>query len=213
MVPFACLSAVPWRSGLDAKLMLAKFSHLASFVTIVRDKDTGTIFPDPHTGRPRIAYVTSDFDREHALQGMEAVVKICYVQGALEVLPYVAGLEPLRVDQEARRDFEAKLARGEVKDPEFSDPKLKAWLIELWRLGRSQPLAPVGSAHQMGTCRMASSAEEGVVDPKGKVWGREGLYVADASVFPSASGVNPMITNLAISDMISRGVSEDLGAH
>lgn len=212
MVPFTCLSSVPWTSGLDAKLMLARFSHLASFVSIVRDRDTGTVFPDPRTGLPRLAYAVSDFDRDHALQGIEGMVKICYVQGALEIMPYIPGLAPLRVDAEARGAFEEGMARGEVKDPEFSDPKLKAWLKELWRLGRAQPLAPVASAHQMGTCRMAKAPEEGVVDPKGKVWGREGLYVADASVFPSASGVNPMVTNMAISDMISRGVSEDLHA-
>lgn len=50
----------------------------------------------------------------------------------------------------------------------------------------------------------------GVVDPKGKVWRVEGLYVADASVFPSASGVNPMVTNMAVCDMISRGVVREL---
>ena len=49
-----------------------------------------------------------------------------------------------------------------------------------------------------------------MVDPKGKVWRVEGLYVADASVFPSASGVNPMVTNMAVCDMISRGVTREL---
>jgi hypothetical protein len=32
----------------------------------------------------------------------------------------------------------------------------------------------------------------GVVDPNCQVWGTDGLYVVDASVFPSASGVNPI---------------------
>ena len=59
---------------------------------------------------------------------------------------------------------------------------------------------------------MGTSPRNSVVDPKGKVWGVEGLYVADASVFPSASGVNPMITNMAISDWISRGVAKGLSA-
>jgi choline dehydrogenase-like flavoprotein len=44
----------------------------------------------------------------------------------------------------------------------------------------------------------------------GKVFGTEGLYVSDASVFPSASGVNPMITNMAISDWISQQLSDDI---
>jgi choline dehydrogenase-like flavoprotein len=33
------------------------------------------------------------------------------------------------------------------------------------------------------------------------------LYVVDASVFPSASGVNPMVTNMAISDWTSRNIA------
>jgi choline dehydrogenase-like flavoprotein len=62
----------------------------------------------------------------------------------------------------------------------------------------------------MGTCRMSATEREGVVDPQGKVWGTEGVYVTDASVFPSSSGVNPMVTNMAISDFISRGVARGM---
>ena len=35
-------------------------------------------------------------------------------------------------------------------------------------------------------------------------------YVADASVFPSASGVNPQITVMAIADWIANGIAEEL---
>jgi choline dehydrogenase-like flavoprotein len=37
-----------------------------------------------------------------------------------------------------------------------------------------------------------------VADPDGKVWGVHGLYVTDASAFPTASGVNPMLTAMAL---------------
>lgn len=50
------------------------------------------------------------------------------------------------------------------------------------------------SAHQMGSCQMSAKATQGVVDPRGRVWGTEGLWIADASIFPTASAVNPMIT-------------------
>lgn len=66
----------------------------------------------------------------------------------------------------------------------------------------------------MGPCTddaaVSKAPHLGVVDPTGKVWGTEGLYVSDASVFPSASVVNPMITNMAISDWISRQLSETM---
>jgi choline dehydrogenase-like flavoprotein len=38
----------------------------------------------------------------------------------------------------------------------------------------------------------------GVVDCDGAVHGVRGLFVADASVFPLASGVNPMLTIMAL---------------
>lgn len=63
----------------------------------------------------------------------------------------------------------------------------------------------------MSSCRMSSREGDGVVDPKGKVWGVEGLYIADASVLPTATGVNPMISTMAVANWIAVGVCEGLG--
>lgn len=57
---------------------------------------------------------------------------------------------------------------------------------------------------------MGSDRRKGVVDATGLVFSTQGLYVADASVFPSASGVNPMVTNMGIADWISRGITEEM---
>lgn len=48
--------------------------------------------------------------------------------------------------------------------------------------------------HPMGTCRMGSAPDHSVVDRHGQVWDQPGLYVADASVFPSSLGINPALT-------------------
>ena len=53
------------------------------------------------------------------------------------------------------------------------------------------------SNHQMGGCRMAVSADEGVVDRDARVFGVDNLYIAGASIFPTGSFANPTLTAIA----------------
>lgn len=48
--------------------------------------------------------------------------------------------------------------------------------------------------HPMGTCRMGTDPRTSVVDAECRVRGQPGIYVADASVFPSSLGINPALT-------------------
>ncbi|EEU46044.1 uncharacterized protein NECHADRAFT_37686 [Fusarium vanettenii 77-13-4] len=211
MVPYTMLSMVPWRGGLEVKLQLAKYRHMNGWISITRDRDAGRVYPDPTTGRPRIDYTPSDYDRAHTLQGVEALAKICHVTGATEIRPLLPGLEPFIRTGEPPSEHAIE-GNGPVADPETSDPEFAAWLRRVREVGNKPPAASWSSAHQMGTCRMSASKDDGVVDDRGRVWGTENLYLADGSVFPSASGVNPMITVMAIADWISRGVDADLRA-
>lgn len=51
-----------------------------------------------------------------------------------------------------------------------------------------------GTAHALGTLVTGNDPAASVVDPNGKVHGMEGLYVADGSVLPRASRVNPALS-------------------
>jgi len=55
-----------------------------------------------------------------------------------------------------------------------------------------------GNHHHLGTTRMHEEADRGVVDPEGKVYGIENLYVAGSSVFPSHGASNPTLTIIAL---------------
>nr|WP_240451261.1 GMC family oxidoreductase [Wenzhouxiangella sp. XN201] len=52
--------------------------------------------------------------------------------------------------------------------------------------------------HHMGTTRMSASPDFGVVDPDGRVWNRDNLYLAGSSVYPSAGFSNPTLTIVAL---------------
>ncbi|KAI4167893.1 MAG: hypothetical protein LQ343_006852 [Gyalolechia ehrenbergii] len=210
MLPSWALPFQPWRSGLDFKLQAAKLPSTCGHLAVVRDRDTGRVYPDPVDGRCRIAYTPIiEEGEEEEEEEREGDGEPVYQEwrGGKEI--WVTRRE-IRADHRQRRRADKR--REEIHEGKgIGDPAFQAWLRdEVRKRGMEQPETSWGSAHQMGTCRMAGSEKRGVVDPKGKVWGVEGLYVADASVFPSASGVNPMVTNMAISDMISRGVAKDL---
>jgi GMC oxidoreductase len=50
------------------------------------------------------------------------------------------------------------------------------------------------AAHHCGTCRMAASAETGVADADGRVFGTANLYVCDGSAIPAAGYANTGLT-------------------
>ena len=51
-----------------------------------------------------------------------------------------------------------------------------------------------GTAHAVGSLVTGSDPSVSVVDPNGRVHSMNGLYVADGSVLPRTSRVNPALT-------------------
>ncbi|KAJ5157947.1 Alcohol dehydrogenase long-chain fatty [Penicillium coprophilum] len=202
MMPSLFIPMFPWRDSLEYKLWAAKLRRSTGFITLTKDRESGRVYPDPVDGRCRIDYTVSAFDRKHIVEAIIASAKIAYITGATEFHTAYRDLPPF--------------IRPDASDPEApegtNDAALQNWIAEL---RRKSPLNPerglFASAHQMGTCRMSKSPKAGVVDPDCQVWDTDGLYVVDASVFPSASGVNPMITNMAIADWASRNLARAMG--
>jgi choline dehydrogenase-like flavoprotein len=61
---------------------------------------------------------------------------------------------------------------------------------------------PGGSVHPMATCGIGRTCE-----PDGRVRGYENLYVADASLFPTSTGVNPQLTIMALATHVAAGIA------
>jgi len=55
------------------------------------------------------------------------------------------------------------------------------------------------TAHTLGTCRMSSNPEDGVVNEHGRSHDIPNLWISDNSTFPSALSANPCLTQMALS--------------
>lgn len=191
MTPFAWMSWLPWTGGLDYKRLATRSRHTGGFISIVRDRDTGVVTPDPYDGRIRFQYHPSQLDKNHIMEGLIGLARINYVQGAREIYTSIP--------------HSPSFTRGAAPDGN-DDDAFEEFVVRLRKHGFPSETLFV-SAHQMGSCRMSSSAKTGVVDRDGQVFGVKDLYVMDASVFPSASGVNPFVTTMAIADVLSRSIA------
>jgi choline dehydrogenase-like flavoprotein len=178
--------AIPWTGGHDYKMRMAQLAHTAAFITLVKDRDGGRVTINKK-GQPLIDYWLSEFDRAQLVRAMQAAARTHIAAGAREV--YSAHTPPVAWQQ------------GEPVEP----------FIEEFAHARYEPhRVLIGSAHQMGTCRMGRDAKESVADTHGEVHGIKGLWIGDASAFPTASGVNPMITIMALAQRTARYIQASL---
>jgi choline dehydrogenase-like flavoprotein len=95
---------------------------------------------------------------------------------------YTAQVAADTLDKELRR---LKIGRLELAD----------WLRQD---DCSWPQDLVGGRHHMGTTRMATKSDEGIVDSDCKAYALDNLYIAGSSVFPTAGYVNPTLTLVAL---------------
>ena len=65
------------------------------------------------------------------------------------------------------------------------------------------PLRKLLTAHPLGGCFMGEDARNSVVNHCGEVWGYPNLYVADASIIPTALAVNPSLTISALAERVA----------
>ncbi|WZY68931.1 hypothetical protein YC2023_001171 [Brassica napus] len=177
---------IPWTSSKEFKSRMLKFSRTAHVFTLLRDKGTGTI-----NSKSSIEYNLNNEDEESLKKGLERVLNILTAAGAEEIGTHNSEGKSLNVKTASAVEIE-RFVREE------SSKSLK------------DLSGQICSAHQMGSCRMGTSPEVSAVKPTGETWEVEGLFVADTSVFPTALGVNPMVTIQSIAYCIGLNVVDAL---
>lgn len=178
---------LPWQSGRQHKRLVQQLHHIANHIVLTRDCFGGAVRLDEQ-GQPILDYVLHHYDANHLWLGMVESFKIHRQAGAKQILAPHNHL----ITYKPGDDFEVFLST------------VKA-------LGFPSNGYGLFSAHQMSTCRIADSANVGAVKPSGEMYEMRNLFVADASVFPTAVGVNPMLTIMGVAHMIAQHIKGHVG--
>lgn len=187
--PGLLAAMLPWRSGAAHKAAMLDARHYAAFAVITRDRfGEGQVRLDP-AGQPRVSYRIADHDRRHALRGMAAAATLHAAAGAETIHP-AHNSAPVLAAADLGRDADAYHAVLAGLD---------------WAPNR----APFFSAHLMGSCRMGGDRTASPVRPDGRLVDCENLFVADGSLFPTASGINPVLTIQALARHVARHLEAD----
>lgn len=181
--------ATPWFGARDHRRRMQQAAHVASFIVLVRDKQGGRVRVGKD-GRPVIEYRPGAQEQAHLKRGIAEAVRVHLAAGASDVLTL--------------HTREHSFRRSE----ELTDAQIDAFCQRLGKAALDRHWSALFSAHQMGTCRMGSDARTAVCDENGEVFGVAGLFIADGSAFPASSGVNPMLTIMALAHHTAQWIKE-----
>lgn len=168
--------------GPESMDFLRNASKLAACGSMIRDSSSGRVEIGDRW-RASIDYHVDPEDEAKIQRGLRFLAEMFFEAGAERVQPLVAGADFWEDPAEVERAIDEM-------DP-ASDTTLYA-------------------SHPMGTCRMSPDPERGVVRPSdGRLHDVEGLHVTDASVLPTALGVNPQLTIMGTALALARGIVDE----
>jgi choline dehydrogenase-like flavoprotein len=144
-----------------------------------------------------------------------------FVVGPIQEVPTATSrvtLEPAVADgngMPAVRLLSAAREPNDVAAAEFLAERAEEWLRASGArttkaLFWAQPQGPSAGQHQAGSCRMGTDPRGSVTDPWGRVWGHDGVTIADGSLHVTNGGVNPVLTILALAWRISERLAAEL---
>jgi choline dehydrogenase-like flavoprotein len=160
--------------GDEHRDVMLDYRRLSQFGVMVSDVSRGSV--QRRLGMTVIRYdlVAEDVARFH--RGLVLLAELYWAAGARRLFLPLAGRHTL----ESPADL-----------PALRDRRLRARDLQLMAF------------HPLGTARAAARPADGVVGSDLGVHGVEGLHVADGSVVPSALGVNPQVTIMALATRLA----------
>ena len=175
--------AAPALPGVGAELSarIEAFDRLGVIGVHLSDRSEGRVRPSGSS--LRMSYKLERDDAATLRFGIARAAEIHFAAGAREVYPPLARLPVLRPGEQVDLIERGRWSPGELRLEGF---------------------------HPMGTARIGADPRRSVVAPSGECHDLAGLYIADASLFPTSVKANPMLTIMACAQQIATGIAARL---
>lgn len=159
---------------------LEGLAHHAAWGAAIRAKARGSV--RSVGGAPIVRYALTPDDLLVVRRGVRVLSELFFAAGAETVAPGVSGFASELTSMAQARELEntAPLEAGAYS---------------------------MSMTHLFGTARMGSDRSNSVVRPDFRHHDVEGLFVADSSVFPTNTGVNPMVSIMAMAHLCGERVA------
>jgi choline dehydrogenase-like flavoprotein len=164
-----------WEDGASHKETMQTLRWQAPFITVNRDHGEGEVVID-ELGRPVVRWGLGD--EVDARLARRANVELCRLHQAAGAEQVFTTHAP-EIRWRRGHDFEEFLSR--VESASYGPNDVACF-----------------TAHQMGSCRMGSDSSDSVADGRGELHDTKGVWIGDGSAFPTAPGVNPMVSIMAL---------------
>jgi choline dehydrogenase-like flavoprotein len=167
---------------------MTQFRQLSSIIALTRDGAERTVSSGRVTvrrdGGVSIRYALTDADAARVRASIEAAARVQLAAGAREVRTLHTTPLVLRREADLTRVRSAPIASNRVS---------------------------LFSAHVNGTCRMGTNPRTSATSPDGGLHGQRGIHVCDGSLLPTALGVNPQATIMALATVIADHLAARFG--
>ncbi|MDH6243791.1 GMC family oxidoreductase N-terminal domain-containing protein [Mycobacterium sp. OTB74] len=175
-------------SNRELKETMAQLENAVWFVGIPRDRGCGRVSID-EAGNSVVTYdVTDEVDVRNEQRSIEAQIRLHAASGAREIVPFAGTALRWRKGDDLEEFIETM---------------------------KNVPLGVGGhrvfSAHQMSSCRMGTDPQTSVANPVGELHDVAGVYIGDASALPTATGVNPMLSTMAMAHRTAEVIAQAAG--
>lgn len=166
------------------RTLIQQFPRMGPLVILTRDgadqdRSNGSVRAR-RDGSISIQYTLGPRDARHLEEGLVAAARLQFAAGAEQVISGHTRPRYLRDSSEVDRLRGLPLAANDIA---------------------------LFSAHVNGTCRLGTDPALAGTDPHGERFGAPGVFVADGSLLPTALGVNPQETIMALASVVAERIA------